>query len=101
MIYVANIKIGVASSHYKRKKEKRKEKEDLAGSRVWLERHKKQNKVNKGIYIQLSYHFTVKKKKHFKKRNRAEGRGFGEKKKEEENEEAKKKKGVKATSIKI
>ena len=33
----------------KKEKEKEKKKEDVAGSCVWFERHKKQNKVNKGI----------------------------------------------------
>ena len=48
MIYVADIKIGVFLLITK-KKEKEKKKEDVAGSCVWSERHKKQNKVNKGI----------------------------------------------------
>ena len=50
MIYVADIKIGVFLLITKKKrKKKEKKKEDVAGSCVWSERHKKQNKVNKGI----------------------------------------------------
>ena len=49
----------------------------MAGSHVWSERHKKQNKVNKGIFFfkkkkERYYRFTVKKPK---KKKKTKGRG--------------------------
>ena len=72
MIYVANIKIGVASSHYKRKKKKKR--------KMWLahvfgqkgaKNKIKLTKAGAHVFGQISYRFTVKKKKKKKKeRNR-------------------------------